>query len=333
MIDVSIIIPTFNSPESCCEAISSCLTSKGLNIEVIVVDDGGALPAAKAITQHFGEFETLSDKLLIQLSSKQSIHYYFQENRGAYKTRLIGIKYASGEFIKFLDHDDVLIEDVLEKEVAQARQEKSDVVMTNWIIRHYDEDSGQTHDEQKYAPDYSGMSCIDGILQKGCPYTSANLYRKNVFNNVSPVTGWKPRLNDDWVLALQACLYEPSYSTLSHNSYIWQHHLTQQSRNTPEGHIDEFYNVLSWLETQLEVSGRLSDKRKRVLANYYFKNAILLCQYQPDRWKEISNHILELNSNFQPKTNGIVIFLTNLLGFEKAVILYVKLKKVLLRSG
>ncbi len=330
MTDVSVIIPTFNSPKSCCEAIASCLTSKRLNIEIIVVDDGGTQPAGELIEKQFGSFNKENNKSSIQLNAEQSIHYYFQENQGAYKTRLTAVNYACGQFIKFLDHDDVLIEGALNKEIEHAKLEQADIVMTDWIIRHYDDDKGLTRDEQKHAPDYQGVHCIDGILQKGCPYTSANLYKKSVFENVQPVKAWQPRLSDDWVIALQVCLNEPRYSTLPTNSYIWQHHPAQLSRNEHEGHIDEFYNVLGWFEQQLEKTGRLLDSRKETLADYYFKNAILLCQYQPDRWKNVAAHILTLNSNFKPAANKLISYLFKIVGLEKAISLYVAVKKFVL---
>ena len=198
--------------------------------------------------------------------------------------------------------------------------------MSNWVIRHFDEKTSTSKDEQKTAPDYDGLNSIDGILQKGCPFTSANLYRKKLFDNVAPVSDWQPRLIDDWVIALQICLKEPSYRTLPVNSYIWQHHVQQQSRDTPKGHVDEFYSVLTWLQSQLEQSHRLTPKRKQLLADYYFKNAIILCQYQPDRWKDIAKRIINLNNNFKPKTNFFINMWSKLIGIEKSVGFYVKLK-------
>lgn len=87
---VSIIIPNYNNAEFLKSSISSALSQDYPNIEVIVVDDGSTDDSAM-ILKEFGS----------------KIRILHQSNSGAAAARNLGIKNASGEFLAFLDSDDV----------------------------------------------------------------------------------------------------------------------------------------------------------------------------------------------------------------------------------
>lgn len=88
---VSIIIPCFNYARFLSEAIDSALGQTYEECEVIVVDDGSTDNSAE-VAQKYGK----------------SIRYLYQENQGHSAARNTGIRMARGEFVVFLDADDVL---------------------------------------------------------------------------------------------------------------------------------------------------------------------------------------------------------------------------------
>jgi glycosyltransferase involved in cell wall biosynthesis len=95
---VSVVIPTYNRADKVREAIESVLAQTFTDIEVIVVDDGSSDETANALRNIFGD----------------RIHYYFQPNQGASVARNKGIAEARGEWIAFLDSDDLWEKDKLE---------------------------------------------------------------------------------------------------------------------------------------------------------------------------------------------------------------------------
>lgn len=103
MIKVSIVIPCFNSERFVGEAIRSALLQSYSNFEVIVVDDGST-DESLAVINSFTD-----DRLLVLQ----------QVNQGACVARNLGFNSASGEYIKFLDSDDVLVENALSEQVGQ----------------------------------------------------------------------------------------------------------------------------------------------------------------------------------------------------------------------
>ncbi len=90
---VSVVIPTYNRRELLKETIQSVLDQSYTPIEIIVIDDGST----------DGTTEALAD-----LASAGRIRYLRQENRGLGNSRNCGLGMARGEFVSFLDDDDLI---------------------------------------------------------------------------------------------------------------------------------------------------------------------------------------------------------------------------------
>lgn len=96
---VSIIMPCYNSEKYIKAALRSVETQSYENWECIVIDDGSS-DKSKEIVKGF---ETRDKRF----------RYYSQENKGSAWARNAGIEKAEGEFIQFLDADDVILRDKL----------------------------------------------------------------------------------------------------------------------------------------------------------------------------------------------------------------------------
>lgn len=110
---VSIVIPTYNRMHSICDAVDSALAQTYLQREIIVVDDGSTDDTA-AILKRYGD----------------NIRYIFQENQGVSAARNRGITESSGEWVAFLDSDDIWMPDKLEKQVSAIRAAGLKVCLT-----------------------------------------------------------------------------------------------------------------------------------------------------------------------------------------------------------
>jgi glycosyltransferase involved in cell wall biosynthesis len=98
---VSVVIPTYNYGHFVTEAVQSALTQTYPNLEVIVVDDGSNDDTAERLRQ-FGN----------------QIIYIYQQNRGLSSARNAGIRRATGEWVAFLDADDVWHAEKIAKQLA-----------------------------------------------------------------------------------------------------------------------------------------------------------------------------------------------------------------------
>ena len=102
---VSCIVPAFNGERFLAEAIESILAQSYSNVPIIVVDDG----STDATPQVAARFE-------------DRITYVRQENAGPATARNRGLKEVEGEFIAFLDADDLWEENKLERQLARFRE-------------------------------------------------------------------------------------------------------------------------------------------------------------------------------------------------------------------
>ena len=95
---VSVVIPTYNRAATVPRAIESVLAQTVTDLEVIVVDDGSSDDTGKVLGEMFGD----------------RIRYYAQTNQGASVARNRGVEEARGEWIAFLDSDDLWEKEKLE---------------------------------------------------------------------------------------------------------------------------------------------------------------------------------------------------------------------------
>src|SRR5471030_2045816 len=99
---VSIVIPSYNAEKYLSETIQSALNQTWQHKEIIVVDDGST-----------------DDSLQIAESFKSEIVKVFvQKNKGASAARNTGLREAKGDYIQFLDADDLLSPDKIEAQIT-----------------------------------------------------------------------------------------------------------------------------------------------------------------------------------------------------------------------
>ena len=99
--NVSVIIPTYNRADKVRSTIESVLAQTFSDLEVIVVDDGSSDDTGKILREIYGD----------------RIRYFAQANQGVSVARNKGIEEARGEWIAFLDSDDLWERDKLEWQV------------------------------------------------------------------------------------------------------------------------------------------------------------------------------------------------------------------------
>lgn len=97
---VSVIIPVYNGERYIAQAIESALAQTYRNFEIVVVNDGSTDNSYEKIKPYL-----------------PSIKYIFQQNQGVAAARNTAIKNSSGEFIAFLDQDDLWLPEKLELQV------------------------------------------------------------------------------------------------------------------------------------------------------------------------------------------------------------------------
>ncbi len=195
---VSIIIPSYNSKAFLKESIASALNQTYKYVEVIVVDDGST-DGSLEIIRSFGE----------------QIRWKSQPNQGAPVARNLGIKLARGEYIKFLDADDILLPDCLERQIDQALQLPQDhqAIVYGDALRI--DQNGRILSSPPFRSRQPDQDSIAHILTH-CPLTSCPLHKREYLLKIGGFDATLPReqehdLHLRLVLAGVEFIYHPGF--------------------------------------------------------------------------------------------------------------------------
>lgn len=104
---VSVVIPVYNSEKSILSCLQSVVEQEFSDWEIIAINDGSSDESAQLIEE------------FIASHPNRKIHLYTQENQGVSMARNAGMQKASGEFIAFLDSDDIWDRDKLTRQMNE----------------------------------------------------------------------------------------------------------------------------------------------------------------------------------------------------------------------
>ena len=118
MTTISAIVPAYNAERTILQTIESIRQQTYKNLEIIVINDGS------------------SDRTLELLESvrDERLKVYSYENEGLPTARNRGIFHATGDYISFIDADDLWTKDKLEKQLMALQQNPQAGVAYSWVI-------------------------------------------------------------------------------------------------------------------------------------------------------------------------------------------------------
>jgi glycosyltransferase involved in cell wall biosynthesis len=188
---VSIVIPNFNYADFVGMAIRSALDQSYPAIEVIVVDDGST-DRSRRVIERFGE----------------QIRPIFKANGGQTSTTNVGWLAAKGEIVLFLDADDALSPNAVEKIVEAMRP---GVVAVQFCLATIDPEGRPLGGVYPPLPDdWTPQRIRECVLETGFypfPPTSGNAYARWFLDKVMPVPPERMPRGTDGVLNAVAPLY------------------------------------------------------------------------------------------------------------------------------
>src|SRR5579863_2245628 len=115
---VSVIIPVFNGAGFIAESIESVRRQTHSRFECIIIDDGSTDNTAAVIQKW--------------IAGDWRFSYFYQPNKGLSAARNSGLVRATGEFIQFLDADDILLPSKLEEQLAFMSRVGSRISYTDY---------------------------------------------------------------------------------------------------------------------------------------------------------------------------------------------------------
>jgi len=164
--DISIIIPLYNAEAYIQETLRSVLSSKGVSLEVLVIDDGSKDRGAERVLEM-----NRSEVKLIRMPL----------NSGASAARNEGIRQARGRYLLFMDADDLIAPDKLRLQLNVLEEHPGDLCFGNTVYFFDGENPEEKKPEAENVFYYSSDSPVDFML---------HLYGVNGPGGMIPVHAW-----------------------------------------------------------------------------------------------------------------------------------------------
>jgi O-antigen biosynthesis protein len=241
---VSIITPCYNAEEFIDETIISVLNQSYHSIQYIVVDDGSTDNSLKILNTY-----------------KNNITLVKGAHKGACAARNRGAEIAKGDYLLFLDADDILETNTIEVFLSEINGKPNTLVACNWKRLNYVDD--------KWISGLSGLSkmppnndFIKGWLSGWYVPPVGVLWTKYLYDKTG---GWDESLaaNQDGDLILRALISGVNIHLVNNTSVFYRHHASNKisiSSSKSSRHLKSRMKVLK------KVIGLLDEKK--ILDNY-----------------------------------------------------------------
>lgn len=198
---VSICIPTYNRKEYLKETLDSILSQTYRDYEIVIVDDGST-----------DGTEEMLKELGIPLT------YYRQENNGDAAARNKLVTLAKGKYISFIDSDDLLMPDAIERMVKVIESENEEAIVYGSYLRI--DENGKVFGKCKRKL-YSGNITTE-LFQTILVHSCGSMFPKKLLSN-SPRFDTSLKVCSDYDLWLRLSLkcrfiaiYEPTFKRRRH---------------------------------------------------------------------------------------------------------------------
>lgn len=296
---VSILIPCYNAECWIAQAIESALAQTWPEKEVIVVDDGSTDGSLEVIKRFDGR-----------------IRWESGPNRGGNVARNRLLELSTGEWVQYLDADDYLLPDKIEKQMdILFRNPKTDILFGPILLERCTETGSQRELLPIPEPHDEWILLARWYL----PQTGSPLWRRQA---ILDVNGWKPEQPccQEHELYLRLLMAGKRFSFCPNAGAVyreWGEH-TVCKRDKPE-----VYRRRLEIERQAEKflldCGELTPARRWAINQARFEMARLVWQYDQQTAAEIIESALNSDPGFIPGGNAAPSFyrlLFRLFGFH-----------------
>ena len=166
---ISIIVPIYNVSEYIDRMMENLLYQEYANTEIILVDDGST--------------DDSLDKCNKYKNLDKRVKVIHQNNSGVSVARNVGIKKSTGDFIAFVDSDDVISKSMLNVLYNNLVETESDISVCNYVVF---KDSMPIFDNDNNITIYSKMDALKDIItdSKLSSFLWNKLFKRELFDNI-----------------------------------------------------------------------------------------------------------------------------------------------------
>ncbi|MFN8229736.1 MAG: glycosyltransferase [Bacteroidia bacterium] len=271
----SIVIPTYNRENLITQTINSILNQTFTDFEIIVIDDG-----SKDKTEE-----------VVKLINSDKIKYYKIENSGIGYARNKGINYAKGNYIGFLDSDDLYYNNHLQNAYNFIKSLNNDeIIHLNFNLGNREQTIYFKNKLPNKLPDDLFKNCSFHVNSLFIPNTIAKITQFNEDRNLM--------LSEDWEYFIRLATRYPIHILDIPSSYLVQHNERTTRKYNPEGWINRTNSMTKYLKEDLIISTKYSHLIPISIAQINSLNAVNFA-FHKYKIKAIKHWIISLKLNYK----------------------------------
>jgi glycosyltransferase involved in cell wall biosynthesis len=296
---VSVIIPCYNAGRWVGEAVSSCLRQTYRPLEIIVIDDGSTDDSADVLRSFGGK-----------------IRWERGPNRGGCYARNRGFSLSEGRYIQFLDADDYLLPEKIERQVAFLEKSGADVVYGDWRHQRHEPDGGLVLEKVQISGAQDDV--LESLLGGWWTANMALLLRREVIPRHG---GWDESLeagqDGDFFISIAMSGAGVCYQPGCYSIYRRYGNVTV-STSSLRRWLENRWRLLNKAESKLVDAGRLSAPYRQALARSYFHLARNYHDIDRSQYARLMKKTLSLQPGFRPGGSAFYRSVQRIFGFELA---------------
>lgn len=291
---ITIVMPAYNSAKTISGTIQSILSQTFYNYKLLIIDDGSSDNTLEII-QYYAAIDS-------------RITYISQINSGVSHARNTGIKQVITPYICFIDSDDTIAEDFLERLYLKIVEDSSDIVICN-----YNKTSPQN---SIFVDTYAGKnasSYISKMLSEGMwgvlwnKLFKTNIIRENNILFMEDVLIW-----EDLNFCLEYLNHNPKISHIISPLYSYVQSVDGITNNQESmAHIESKIKVVENLYKKMKGIYHKDINTLNINSKYPLISSHLF--YDLDRWKKANPlglfDIINSKVNFKMKVINIISFI------------------------
>ncbi|UQG60429.1 glycosyltransferase family 2 protein [Marinobacter sp. M3C] len=313
---VSVIVPIYNAQQFLEETLQSLYHQTLSDIEILCVDDGST--------------DKSCDILKAASERDTRIRIFNKANGGVGSARNLGLASAAGEYLLFIDADDIVSEDYLEQLYSSTLPEKPDIVVTGNVLNYWPDGSKTLRNVG-----VTGEATLTALAEKAPLITVTaliwnKLYRTAFIRSIGLQHYRGKSVVEDNYFVICSVALATSIKTISRGTYLYRQ-LPQSMSNTRKRPDDtSIYDVYDKARAFVFASPGLSDeasewdaiitKRQKIdLTNYHYE----LNPPERAKFRELAKHMTQRRVIIvKPRNESWVIIKFHIKSMLSAIGLY-----------
>ena len=260
---VSVVIPTYGRPDKIENSIESILGQTYHNVEIIIVDDNGKGSDYAKLTE---------EKIKKYIDNHKIIYLACDKNGGGAKARNAGIEYAHGDYITFLDDDDIYLPEKIQMQLNHLIAENCDISICDMFFY----DNGVDVESNVCS---AKVGTLADFITEGNTFTPMIFSKKSCLEIVGGFHD-TPKFQDH-LLMIKLLAYGFNIKILRQKLFIHNHHYGERITLTKrfcEGYKEK-------IKFEVKYLNKLNEKQKKhVLFRIYMVNSRIYA-HEKSWWK------------------------------------------------